>query len=438
MRVFLIGLWMSVFLFTGLLSSRTGTTPGGEYPSLFVKGARFYWVTTADLDGDGRVEIIAGGQIGPKKSYRGYIGVYREENSGLVQVAEDTFSVIYEGKSLPTRIRAVVAAADPVSGRWEFYAAGRSGEDETGAGFLRKSVYTGNEGEKAFDEIETLVFRSSGSRYTHGYPIALLEPDGEKRPRVVYGGFSSGGPGTKGADADRADVRVFRTGIDDNFRTDVSRPFDGLAIPLRVNALATGDIDGDGKEDIVIAGRTKTDNGEKAAFACWCDGKIHYNIMEKEDESRFRTLLIADLDSDGKMEILTGGRIDVGKVLIARLECWRFEGGSFRMVSRYAWTGDRSTRLRDFVRHPGKAVFYALGRSELLNGGELEWNGFVRSFRFENNRLMPAGDLRYVKNDWETRIRHAVFFGKDRLLLAGFCANREKKEKAFLQILKRD
>ena len=435
MRLFLIGLSMSVFLFTGLLSSSTGVTSGGEFPSLFVKGARFYWVTTADLDSDGKPEIIAAGQIGPKKSYRGYIVVLREENGGLVQVAEDTFSVTSEGKPLPTRIRAVVAAADPVSGQWEFYAAGRGGEDETGAGFLRKSVYTGGEGEKAFDEIDTLVFQSPGNRYTHGYPIALLEPDGEKRTRIVYGGFSSG-PGTKGAD--RADVRVFRTGAGENFKTAVSRPFDGLAIPLRVNALAIGDIDGDGKEDIVIAGRTKTDNGEKAAFACWCDGKIHYNIMEKEDESRFRTLLITDLDSDGKMEILTGGRIDVGKVLIARLECWRFEGGSFGMVSRYAWTGDRSTRLRDFVRHPGKAVFYALGRSELLNGGELEWNGFVRSFRFENNRLMPAGDLRYIRNGWETRIRHAVFFGKDRLLLAGFCANREKKEKAFLQILKRD
>lgn len=431
MKTLIYALLIGVILFTGLLSSNHGGTPGEEFPSLFMKKGRFFWVTTADLDRDGKPEIIAAGQVGPKKSHQGYIGIYKLEPDGMVLLAEDIFSVTHEGKTLPTRVRAIVAADDPVSGQWELYAAGRSGEDETGTGFIRKSVYTGG-GDKKLKEVDTLVFQSSDSQYTHGYPIASINLHGQKRAGIVYGGFS-GSPGSDGED--RADVRVFPTGAGETFSKEPLRPFDALAIPLRINALATGDIDGDGKDDIVIAGRSKTDKGEKAAFACWSDGKLYHKVLDEEDAGRFRSLLISDLDGDGKMEILTGGRTDVGDVLLARLECWHLQGQSFQLVSRYTWTADRSTRLRAFVRHPGKNVFYAAGRTELLNGEELEWTGFVRAFDFENNRVLPSGKPMYIKHDWETRIRHIVFYGNDRLLIAGFCMDPEKKEKAFLQLV---
>jgi hypothetical protein len=337
---------------------------------------------------------------------------------------------LYYLLKIPTRIRAIVVVDDPVSRQWEIYAAGRSGEDETGSGFIRKSIYIG--GGKKFEEVETMVFKSSDSQYTHGYPIASIKLGSEKKTGIVYGGFS-GSPGSEGED--RADVRVFSTGSGETFSKDPLRPFDTLPIPLRINALATGDIDGDGKDDIVIAGRSKTDKGEKAAFACWSDGKLYYKILDEEEAGRFRSLLISDLDGDGKMEILTGGRTDVGDVFLARLECWHLREQSFQLVSRYTWSADRSTRLRAFVRHPGKNVFYAAGRSELLNGEELEWTGFIRAFDFENNRVLPSGKPVYIRHAWETRIRHIVFYGKDRLLIAGFTMNPEKKEKGFIQLL---
>lgn len=377
---------------------------------------RFYWVTTADLDGDGQPEIIAGGQQGPKKSHQGYVVVYKDGKKELTPIAEDVFSVSFEGKTLPTRVRAVVAVQDPGSGQWEIHTSGRGGEDETGIGFLRKTVF--NAADKSFRETGTAVFHSPDDSYTHGYPITPVSLAGEKNTCIVYGGFSGG---VEKEQPDKADVRVFRTGAGETLEKDFLRPFETLSIPLRVNAVAAGDVDGDGKEDIVIAGRTKTAGGEKPAFACWSDGKIYHQVLTEEDEGRYRSLLIADLDGDGKKEIVTGGRMDVKKVTLARLECWRLEGGVFRFLSRYTWTGDRSTRLRGFARMPGKNVFYVVGRTELVSKkGLLRWRGFIRPFVFAGNRLLPSGEPVYIKRGKETRIRHAVFHKDGRMFIAGF------------------
>ena len=48
----------------------------GACSSAFLEGGRFYSVATADLNGDGKKEIIAVGQKGPKKSHQAYIAVY--------------------------------------------------------------------------------------------------------------------------------------------------------------------------------------------------------------------------------------------------------------------------------------------------------------------------------------------------------------------------
>jgi hypothetical protein len=397
-------------------------------PTIVLEDGRFYSHTTADLNGDGQKEIIAVGQRIVNDLQKGYIVAYEIKDNQFSLLADNMFTISFEGKTLAGRIRSLVVFKDPESGLWEIYVSGRGGEDETGVGFLKKYTYslTG----KHFQDVYTHVFSSVDEEYTHGYPITLWNIKGEKNPAVIYGGFSGGEKG------DKADIRVFKTGRDSDFSECFIKPFSDLQIPLRVNALATGDIDGDGVEDILIAGRTKTQDMEVAALACYVNGNVYFKILDNKIPSRFRTLLIADLNNDGKNEILSGGRMDAGDRLFARLELWEFDSGSFSLKSTYGWTCDGSTRLRTLALHPKGSFFSAGGRSQISgDGSRAVWEGFIRHFKIENKRIIPIKKVSYFNEGPETRIRYAEYLKNDILVTTGFISLSEEKKRGFISLL---
>ena len=397
------------------------------FPSVYLEDGRFFSHANADLNGDGENEIIGVGQKGAKKLHKGYIAAYEIKDSQLSLLAEYTFSISYEGQELAGRIRSVIVIRDPDSGEWEIYVSGRGGEDETGVGFLKKCVYQADK--KKFQDVYTHVFHSSDKEYTHGYPIALWKINGEKKPAVVYGGFSGDDMG------DMVDIRVFKTGSDSDFRECFLQPFSNLEIPLRANALSTGDIDDDGREDILIAGRTKKGSLEVGSLACYSNGKVYYKILDDKIPSRFRTILIADIDRDGEKEIITGGRMDAGDQSLGRMELWRFESESFSLKSRYCWTCDGSTRLRTLAHHPEGNFFSAGGRSQIAVNGEFVWEGFIRQFSIENDRIIPVQRVDYFNEGPETRIRHAEYLKSDMLVISGFISLSENKKKGFISLI---
>jgi hypothetical protein len=397
------------------------------FPSVYLEDGRFYSHAFADLNGDGEKEIIGVGQKKAKKTQRGYIAAYELRDNQFSLLSEHKFSITHEGKELAGRIRSVMVMRDPDTEQWEVYVSGRGGEDETGVGFLKKCVYQA--AERKFQDVHTHVFSSPNTEYTHGYPIALWKVHGETKPAVIYGGFSGDDKG------DIADIRVFKTGNDSDFNKCFLKPFSNLQIPLRVNALCTGDIDGDGKEDILIAGRTKKGDMEVGALAYYSNGRVYHKIMDDRIPSRFRTMFIADLDRDQKAEVITGGRMDAGEHSLGRLELWGFDSGSFSLKSRYSWTCEGSTRLRTFALHPEGNFFSAGGRSQITVNDELVWEGFVRHFSIENNRIIPIQKIGYFNEGPETRIRNAEYLKSDILVISGFISLSEKKKKGFISLI---
>lgn len=404
---------------SGLSVPEKETPPGTTL--IRVEDARFYALAYDDIDGDGKPEILSAGQQGSGHDYSGYIVFHHKKGSRWQVLARHLFKVTHLGKELPTRIRSVVLLPHAERSLREIYAAGRAGGDETGVGFL--SQFTFNSGDNSFKQVKTHIFQQKESTYTHGYPLNPIKLPDSAGTALVYGGFSSNPQGL----GDTADVRIFSKDLS-------PLPFAGLSIPLRVNALTAADVDNDGREDIIIAGRTIVKEKEQAAFACWTAGKVFYKIFSDELPGRLRALLAADIDKDGKKEIISGGRSDIGDTTLGRLDLCYLQGKAFAHRSRYCWTGIGATRIRVLLPFPQESAFFAIGRSQVQGDNKPVWAGFIAKFGIKEGRIVPCAEPGYFRLAKETRFRAAQNFAQAQLLIAGFTLDKEKNSTAILLI----
>ena len=101
------------------------------------------------------------------------------------------------------------------------------------------------------DDKPTVIARAEWqpARYTHGYGLDLGDLDGDGTPEIVTGGFQGDGDGEHGF------VRVWALrGGRLVSRAELVLDGEG-ASTMRINGLALGDVDGDGRPEIVVAGR---------------------------------------------------------------------------------------------------------------------------------------------------------------------------------------
>ena len=391
----------------------------------FQEECRFYAVTAADTDSNGQYEIIAVGQLNEKngKGYSAYVALLITGDNGFIKHSDHTFNISISGKKASTRIRAVEVFRSGIKEEWNLLVSGRAGDDKRGAGFLYHSVIQNGKIIKRGEKI----FQQAGAEETHGYPLVVTDLNGDGRKEIIYGGFyiKNG--------IDWADVRVFE--LEEGNLQAYSTPFKDLSIPFRVNAMDSGDINGDGRVDLVIAGRTKTSDGrEFSAVAWWSGGKISFHIFKEKNSSRLRTIKIADLDGDRKNEILTGGRIESEDLWLADLRLWKVKMEKLVIVDNFCWSLGYRMRLRALSCLKGlPGHIKAGGRSEYLTPeGEKKWKGFIWEFSIKNSRLKPVHSPQYFYYGDDTRIRNLFLEDTGKLIAAGFIKSRGKKEKGFI------
>jgi hypothetical protein len=411
-RLKLNNLSISIFIILLMATIHLPLLPG-THIQYRLPGARFYYITSANLQGDAQPEVIAAGQIQTKNHlpHRALIMVMQKTNGHLHPTGQLSFAVPFQGKNLPARIRAIQIFMDPGSRRWHLISVGRGGGDEQGVGFLHHAVLQSDHPLSR----DLKIFHSPGKDYTHGYPLAVADLDGDQKPEIIYGGFVGDKNG------DRADVRTFNL-AGDQFKT-TGRLFTKLAVAVRVNALISGDISGDGKPEVIIAGRVKMEDGvERSAFA-WTDaGKSAYHIFDEKVPCRLRTLLAADINNDGKKELITGGRLDGKGFWLADLRVWRIEAGKAVELSRFNWTHGHQIRLRALA--PDQDTPHHLwvgGRAERrLPGKKTQWQGFIWKFALDNNHIRPLHIPPYLDLGSETRVRHLHLTPSGNLVSCGF------------------
>jgi hypothetical protein len=255
------------------------------------------------------------------------------------------------------------------------------------------------------------------ARETRFYTACVANLVGAEVPQLVVGGFSDTGAG------EVSDVNVYE--------------MDGPSARLRwramwkggtrslVRTLRAGDLDGDGRDEVVIVGRVGDhpnhrytelpDNAEAQLKVLGIANGALAALAEARWQSAQSThgygLALRDLDGDGRAEVISGGFFNEGQRERSELRVWRLRDRELHVVARAVWGDKGKTRINAVsvsdLNGDGTLEIVTAGRTgqvEDENENILEERAELTAWRLENDELVKVAAY-----DWErdgpTRLR---------------------------------
>ena len=269
------------------LSSIKGTIAGTTTTGNIGK-----YLATADVDGDGKDEVIVGSYSA--NSYAGGVFVYDDDGATLLAQID--------GTELYSNFGIAVASAGDVDGDGkDEILIGENGADpdtKINAG----SVYLYD------DDGSTLLARIDGEAAGDSFGATIAsagDVDGDGKDEILIGARNADPGGNDGAGSAYL--------YDDNATTLLAR-MDGVAEgdAFGDHVASAGDVDGDGKAEILIAATDAEPGGNENAGSVYLydhDGATLLGQLDgAAEQDRFGDAVgsAGDVDGDGKAEILIG------------------------------------------------------------------------------------------------------------------------------------
>lgn len=357
----------------------------------------------ADLDGDGTLELIAGGFATTTGGRRLTLRAYHRDGARWDVVAEAG----WDGGA-GSLIRNVALADVDGDARPEVIVLGRVGATPHDAQ-ARLAVFGLDGGALA----KRAEIDWASATYTHGYGLAVGDLDRDGVPEIVTGGFQFDGTTELGF------VRVWalRGGA---LALRAETTLDGQGAPaMRVNDLAIGDVDGDGTPDLVVAGRhgplktvhskdlsKRREAGDLSVLAFARDQLTirARHAWTKGTSMRLRSVVVTDVDGDHRDDIVAGGQYDAdGKVALA---LFAFTDDQLSLRDDASSTAAGVTgEIKDLlvVPHAGATRILATG----VSGEKPGRQGAVAAWRVTGGHLVRDAAL-VSRNADETRARAVV------------------------------
>jgi uncharacterized repeat protein (TIGR01451 family) len=110
-----------------------------------------------------------------------------------------------------------------------------------------------------------------------------------------------------------------------------------------IGTIARGDVDGDGKEEIVTSGEYFDGTRDIAQLCVWDGATLALENVKTwywTSNTTINSVVLSDVDSDGQVEVVTGGYYYDGTRKAAQLVVWNGADLSLQNVKTWNWTGD--------------------------------------------------------------------------------------------------
>jgi hypothetical protein len=261
-----------------LLNNGDGTFQAGN--SYSSGGAYAYWVAAADLNGDGKADIVVTNECNNSNDCsQGAVGVLLGNNDGTFQAP-----VTYPTNS---DVESVVLADVNGDGKLDIVLAGSNSSSV--------NVMLGN-GDGTF---QSAVSYDAGGVYSLG--LAVGDTNGDGKPDIMVANECS-----SSQNCSNGIVSVLLGNGDGTFQTAVTYNSGGIY----ARSLQAADMNGDGKLDIVVENECATDCSTGAISVLLGNGDGTFqtattaNIPESEG---LQTIVVGDFNGDHKLDVVSGG-----------------------------------------------------------------------------------------------------------------------------------
>jgi hypothetical protein len=138
-----------------------------------------------------------------------------------------------------------------------------------------------------------------------------------------------------------------------------------------ISSVAFGDVDGDGKQEIVTGGWYHDGTRFVAQLCVWDGATLAFEnvaVWYWTSSTRIYSVAVSDVDGDGQAEIVTGGAFNDGTRSVAQLCVWNGATLALESLRTWYWTGSTS------VNSVCVGDVDADGQVEVVTGG-FYWDG---------------------------------------------------------------
>jgi hypothetical protein len=117
-----------------------------------------------------------------------------------------------------------------------------------------------------------------------------------------------------------------------------------------INSVAIGDVDGDGWTEIVTGGYYDDGTRRVAQLCVWSWNNVVLMLDKVQTwfwtgNTAINSIAIGDVDGDGNLEIVTGGYYDDGSRNVAQLCVWNWNGGAMILENVRTWYWGHNTAV---------------------------------------------------------------------------------------------